>query len=266
MGYAESVFDSPYAWILAVALLLGITLRHLILLLADRTAPARTRERRLTLLFVFAAASVAGAAASLLVFGPQPLLGAEALVFLGVAAALATLAFVFLRAVGIPLLFLLSAFGVLGIYLAEPWQPVGGGLELARVTVLSAAGGDMRLELRPYPGEPTGENLVRLPGEGLGASVELVRYHPYWFLLGRELGARVVAFTGYDAPAGGAVVEDLVLPDGCADPVCRFIRGRMPAIPGIDIETARTSSVPAAPLASYRLIVEPPGGVRLEAE
>lgn len=266
MGYAESVFDSPYAWILAVAIALGITLRHLILLLADRKAPARTRDRRLTLLFVCAAVTVALATASLLVFGPQPLAGAEALIFFGVMAALATLALVFLRAVGIPLLFLLSAFGVLGIYLAEPWQPVGAGLELARVTVLSAAGGDMRLELRPYPGEPTGENVVRLPGDGLGATVEIVRYHPYWFLLGRELGARVVAFTGYDTPAGGAVMEDLLLPDGCADPVCRFIRGRMPAIPGIDIETVRTSSVPAAPLARYRLIAEPPGRVILEAE
>jgi hypothetical protein len=265
MGYADRVIESPYAWLLIVAIALGIALRNLVLLLADRRAPTRMRDRRLTLLFVATALVVALATATLVIYGPGPLVAAEALLFLGIVAGLLTLAFVFLRLVGIPLLFLLSAFGVLGIYLAQPWQPVADRLELAELTVLSADDEQMRLELRPYPGEPTGENLVRLPGRRLGVTVELVRYHPYWFVLGRELGARLVSVESYDA-VGEGELEDLALPQLCSDPVCRFVNARMSAVPGITVETVRTSSVPTAPLLRYRVVVEPPARIRLAVD
>ncbi|MFO7780689.1 MAG: hypothetical protein R6W94_03605, partial [Spirochaetia bacterium] len=108
MTYVDRVLASPYAWILAVAVMLALVLRNLILLLLRRDAPQRTRDRRLTLLFVFAAVALALVTTTLIVYTHEVLLTAEALVFLGVATGLLLLAVVFLRAVGIPLLFLLS--------------------------------------------------------------------------------------------------------------------------------------------------------------
>lgn len=262
MTYVDRVLASPYAWILAVAVMLALVLRNLILLLLRRDAPQRTRDRRLTLLFVSAAVALALATTSLIVHTHEVLLSAEALVFLGVATGLLLLAAVFLRAVGIPLLFLLSACGVFAIYLAQPWQPVVGRAEVADITVLSASGNAMSLEVGTTHGDPTGETMIRLPGEALGVTVELVDYHPYWFLLGRELGARAVTLTGYRDGA----VEQIALPDPCADELCRFVHRRMASIPGIEV--ARVSSVPVSvePLSSLTLIVEPPGTVALRED
>lgn len=281
MGYADRVLASPYAWLLTLAVLLALVLATLLRLLLHRNAPRRARDRRLTLVFIFAAAAVALAAATLIVYEPSTLFAAEALVFLGVAAGVLTFALYFLRAVGIPLLFLLSAFGVFSIYLAEPWQPVAGERELLGVTVLAAGESAMSIEVRPLPGEPTGAEVLRLPGATLSAQVELVRYHPYWFVLGRRLGARAVALRGRpaettaagasDAGAGGdgdgvAPTEDVEFPAPCTDGLCRFVRARLPSIPGIDVERVETQTVPAAPLARYRLMVAEPGTVRLEPE
>ena len=157
MTYVDRVLASPYAWILAVAVMLALVLRNIILLLVHRNAPQRTRDRRLTLLFVFAAVALALSTTTLIVHTHEVLISGEALVFLGVATGLLTLAVVFLRAVGIPLLFLLSACGVFAIYLAEPWQPVVERAELGEVTVLSASGGAMSLELDTPDGHRAGD-------------------------------------------------------------------------------------------------------------
>ncbi len=262
MNYVDRVLASPYAWILAVAVMLALVLRNLILLLLRRDAPQRTRDRRLTLLFVFAAVALALVTTTLIVHTHRVLLSAEALVFFGVATGLLLLAVVFLRAVGIPLLFLLSACGVFAIYLAEPWQPVVGRAELADITVLSASGGTMSLEMGTHDADRTDEPIIRLPGEALGVTVELVDYHPYWFLLGRELGARAVTLTGYRDGA----VEDMALSDPCADELCRFVHRRMAAIPGIEVE--RVSSVPVSvePLSGLTIVVEAPGTVALRQD
>lgn len=259
MSYIDRVLASPYAWLLAVAVMLALVLRNLILLLLRRDAPQRTRDRRLTLLFVFAAVTLALATTTLIVHTHQVLISGEALVFFGVATGLLLLAVVFLRAVGIPLLFLLSACGVFAIYLAEPWQVVSERAELAEVTVLSASGEAMSLEVGTHPGDPADETIIRLPGEALGVTVELVDYHPYWFLLGRELGARAVALTGYRDGA----VEDVALPDPCADVLCRFVHRQMASIPGIDVVRVSSVPVPVEPLSSFTVIVEPPGTVAI---
>jgi hypothetical protein len=287
MGYADRVLDTPYAWLLLAALLLAFVLRNLVLLLFRRDAPQRSRDRRLTLLFVFTAAAVALLTTALVLLGAAAFLDPQALAFFGVATALLSLALVFVRAVGIPLLFIVSAFVVLSVYVTQPWQPVAARTELTTVTVLSAAGDAMTLELRPFPGEPTGEEVLRLPGRALGVSVELVRYHPYWFLLGRRLGARVSRLEGYaGAPAGtqaagagaggaaagteaaaaspaGEPLEDVVFPTGCTDALCRFIHARLASLPGIDVETRTTSSVPAQTLSRYTVVVEEDGSVTL---
>ena len=265
MGYADRVLASPYAWLLTLAVLLAVVLTTLLRLLLHRDAPRRARDRRLTLVFVVAAAAVALAAATLIVYEPSTLFAAEALVFFGVAAGVLTFALYFLRAVGIPLLFLLSAFGVFSIYLAEPWQPVAGERELLGVTVLATGGATMSIEVRPLPGEPTGSEVLRLPGAALSAQVELVRYHPYWFLLGRRLGARVVALRGRPAD-GAAPSEDVEFPDPCTDGLCRFVLARLPAIPGIAVERVETDAVAAAPLSRYRLLAAESGSVRFESE
>ncbi|NBF39015.1 MAG: hypothetical protein GVY14_01235 [Spirochaetes bacterium] len=268
MTYVDRVLASPYAWILAVAVMLALVLRNLILLLLRRTAPQRTRDRRLTLLFVFAAVALALVTTTLIVYTHEVLLSAEALVFLGVATGLLLLALVFLRAVGIPLLFLLSVCGVFAIYLAEPWQPVVERAELAEVTVLAASGSSMSLEIGTYdgdrgdprgPGDPGDDPIMRLPGDALGVTVELVDYHPYWFLLGRELGARPVKLTGYRDGA----VEEITLADPCADGLCRFVQRRMAAIPGIEVQQVSSVPVPVEPLSSFTVVVEAPGRVAL---
>ena len=277
MGYADSVLASPYAWLLAVAMLFALALRTALALLLRRDAPQRTRDRRLTLLFVWTAAGLALATATLIVHGHEVLLAGAALLFLGVVLGLLTLAFYFLRAVGIPLLFLASAFGLFSIYLAQPWEPVGERVGLAEITVLSAAGSSMSLEIRPYGAEPTGEEVIRLPGESIAVTVELVSYHPYWFFLGRRLGARMVSLSSYaggadddDADGGGArgggaraPVEDVEMPDPCSDAVCRFVRGHLESIPGIAVERVSVSPVRVEPLSRYRVVVTPPGSLSL---
>ena len=274
MTYVDRVLASPYAWILAVSVMLALVLRNLILLLLQRNAPQRTRDRRLTLLFVFAAVALALVTTTLIVYTHEVLLSAEALVFLGIATGLLLLAVIFLRAVGIPLLFLLSACGVFAIYLAEPWQPVVERAELAEVTVLSASGSSMSLEIGTYdgdaggprgrggPGDPGDEPIMRLPGDALGVTVELVDYHPYWFLLGRELGARLVKLTGYRDGA----VEEITLADPCADGLCRFVHRRMAAIPGIEVQQVSSVPVPVEPLSSFTVVVEAPGRVALRQD
>ncbi|MFO7782720.1 MAG: hypothetical protein R6W94_13965, partial [Spirochaetia bacterium] len=225
----------------------------------------------LTLLFVFAAVALALVTTTLIVHTHEVLLSAEALVFLGVATGLLLLAVVFLRAVGIPLLFLLSACGVFAIYLAEPWQPVVERAELAEVTVLAASGSSMSLEIGTHdrdpgalrgPGDPGEEPIIRLSGEALGVTVELVDYHPYWFLLGRELGARPVKLTGYRDGA----VEEIILADPCADELCRFVHRQMAAIPGIEVERVSSVPVPVEPLSRLIVVVEAPGTVALRED
>ena len=271
MTYVDRVLASPYAWILAVSVMLALVLRNLILLLLQRNAPQRTRDRRLTMLFVFAAVALALVTTTLIVYTHEVLLSAEALVFLGIATGLLLLAVIFLRAVGIPLLFLLSACGVFAIYLAEPWQPVDERAELVGVTVLSASGSSMSLEIGTYdgdpgdprgPGDPGDEPIMRLPGDALGVTVELVDYHPYWFLLGRELGARPVRLTGYRDGA----VEEITLADPCADALCRFVHRRMAAIPGIEVQQVSSVPVPVEPLSSFAVVVEAPGRVALRQD
>lgn len=256
MGYTERVLDSPYGWLLVGAVLVALVLRNLLLLLLRRYKSERVRDRRLTLLFVYAAAAIAVLTAALVVFGIPSLMGTEQLVFFGVATGLLVLAFVFVRAVGIPLLFLISAFVVLGVYLTRPWHPVVGATELVTITALSTSGDALTLELKPYPAEPTGEEVVRLPGSSLRAEVELVHYHPYWFLLGRRLGARIVRLQSED--------EDVVLPDGCGDEVCRYIRRHLPSVPGLSMETTSTISVPIRTLSRYAVLVTPEAQVALE--
>ncbi|MFO8064741.1 MAG: hypothetical protein R6V29_08945 [Spirochaetia bacterium] len=265
MGYTDGLLASPYASLFLVAVPVALLLRTGLLLIVRRNAPQRTRDRRLTLVFIFAAFAVGALAVMVIAHGIGFLVASEALVFFTITVVVLSAGFVFVRVVGIPLLFIASVFLVMGAYMTRPWQPVAGAeaRELAVVTVLSSAEETMRLEVSPYPGEPTGEDIVRLPGNRFAVTVEMVSYHPYWFFLGRSLGARVENVTSVDENGGGEA-ETRALPDPCEDGLCRLIRSSMDTVPGIDVRREETAAVEAETLVEYAVLMSEAGEVEIK--
>lgn len=270
MSYAELAGSSPYAWLLAAALAAALMLRWILLAVFARESPTRVRDRRITAALLAATVTVALLAATLVAHGPTALVSREALVFFAVVVAVGTTAMVFLRSVGVPLLFILSGLGVLSVYLAHPWTPVVDRYEPASITVLNTAGESVRLELRPRGGDggsgydPNEVAMLSISGEALGTEVEIVRYHPYWFFLGRSVGARLVAIEGYGSPGDEEPTDQVSVAEPCGDAVCRIVRRHMREVPGIDVERVRSTSVPVEPLSRRTVVINSSGTVELE--
>lgn len=149
--------------------------------------------------------------------------------------------------------------------MTRPWQPaeVTETNELATVTVLSSANETMRLEVSPYPDEPTGEDILRLPGNRFAVTVEVVAYHPYWFFLDRSLGARVESIVSIGENGRGEA-ETRALPDPCNDRLCRLIRSSMDTFPGIDVRREETAAVEAETLVEYAVLITETGEVEIQ--
>jgi hypothetical protein len=170
---------------------------------------------------------------------------------------------------------------VLAIYINAPWQPVRSEEALARLRVIGLDEGEFSAEVftTTREGESAVEDgavsegrswMIDGSGTAIAPVIELVEYHPAYFLLGRRTAARLAQIVSFDrnGDAQGWTPQQRFDTEGRFTAVSKNVRSlaqrAVDALPGI----SRTV-VPGEPgtlrlLDTYVVTVDPEGSVAFE--
>lgn len=247
MTVGRVILTSPWTWVTATALFLGLAAAVVSWSVKRSPDPDRTAARKGVLAPLAAAAAVASATAGLFLAGFPAHADPHLAIYGGAVLLVGFFAFRFPAYIGLPVLFLASALVILGHLALAPWTPVGEGSVPMVIRVL-ALGEEIEVELISSPAAPELEELRGLqeipgsryfagvPGSSLEIDVELVTVHPAWFFLGRHLAARPMV--GADEEMSG--LSNLVVSG---------------SIPGIESGQVRIEISRPALLRRYALVV-----------
>ncbi|MFP4484628.1 MAG: hypothetical protein ACLFO1_07205 [Spirochaetaceae bacterium] len=290
MTYLEFLLSSPRFWTLLAGLFLGGAVSRIALVLLARDRRPEIQRRRVATLFV--ALAVAAGSFTTGIFVPEGygVFEMQVLLFGAYVAAGALLLFSLFRYLLAPVALLLAVSVVGAIYLNAPWQSVRTETPIVRVRVLGAEGGveddgaeDGERDLQTGAGTEVFSLEVLAPevegdawildgtGAGFAPEIEIVRYHPAYFLLGRATAARLTGFVSYrrgqDDPGTWQEVERYpVAPDVAAtsDRVVDPARRALTALPGITFDRVQPQPRAVRLLDHYRAVVAPGGDVDFE--
>jgi hypothetical protein len=236
MEYFEFLLRAPRFWTLVSALFAGGGISRLVLALSGRDRREERRRRRVTAFFLHFACAVAAYTAGIFLPPEYGILSRPVLLLGAGAVPAAVLFFSLFRYLFAPVALFVAVGIIGGIYLNATWTPVyeDRGVAIARVirldqerfsveVVLADAYAGPRSDIPAMPAspdrsDPTGPSdppvesadaaspapplddptlLIDGRGNGLAPKLEVLRYHPAYFLLGRRTAVLFVGFAGY---------------------------------------------------------------------
>lgn len=209
MTYLEFLLSSARFWTLLAALFLGAGLSRLLVIAVFWKAKSEGHRRRIAAFLVFLSAAIACFTLGIFMPPSFEIFSARVLTFGAVAGGVSLLIVALFRYLGAPIALVLAIGVVLAIYINAPWQPVRSEEALARLRVIGLDQGEFSAEVftTTREGESGIEDASVSEGlswiiDGSGAAiapvVELVEYHPAYFLLGRRTAARLAQIVSFD--------------------------------------------------------------------
>jgi len=270
MDYLDVLLRSPRFWTFSAALFAGGGLSRLVMLVFAGDRREHLQRRRLTVFMLLLAFAIVAYTLGIFLPPAYGILAARVLLFGAGALGASLLFFSLFRYFFAPLVVMVIVGTVAGIYVNVPWMPVYSETELATARVIGLEGERFSIEVTLAASKDGRTWLVDGTGNSLAASVEIVRYHPAYFFLGRRTAARLVGLEAYREEA----VEDEARWMSAASYRVeeRFQRVtprlRQPArlllewLPGITIESRESSPRTLQVLEEYRAAVLPDGSFR----
>ncbi len=270
MRIGEFLFSSAWLWTCLASLFLAMGAAALTRLPSRSRYPERARRRKGVWAPLAAAAAVVALTVGLFAHGVPGFFSPELGVFAGIAFIVFFVAWRFRRAVGIPVLILLSTAIAFAYLVFAPWMPVRPGEVVATVRVLGvdpAIHVEIIIADEPVPEERgrsvgvAGESrFVSIEEPSLSVAYEELRFSGHWFFAGRGRGLRPVGIVGaIDSAFLGAAGagRQTVAASSPIDAVHELIRGDQ--IPGVTRRVVTTTAVVPRLLRRYAVVTAPHG-------
>jgi hypothetical protein len=186
-----------------------------------------------------------------------------------IVAGLAFLGLRFKKAAGIPMFVLITAIVVLAFSFLQAWAAFTGEAEIAQVTVLSATGDSLYLELDlPGDGSPT---ILTLEGQYFAPVVETVIFEDWYVFLGRRSLYRFIGLSGFVRERDEAgyrfrqTADDYYFPEpsGITGSLYRWFEAKEQRLPGVKTVQVEVDLKRARTLHEYSIRVQSDGGVQI---
>lgn len=269
MDAYQSLIGNPYLWAFAAALAAGASLARLTTLPSRRTNPSRARTVKWVLFCLYLSVAVAAVVAGVFLSDLAQRLDRALVYFALIVAGLAFLGLRFKKAAGIPMFVLLTAVVVLAVSFLQAWAAFTGETEIAQVTVLSASGGSLYLELEQPDGRPP--TIVTLEGQYFAPIVETVIFEDWYVFLGRRSLYRFIGLSGFVRENDETgyrfrqTMGDYYFPEpsGITGSLYRWFEANEQRIPGVKSVQVEVDLKRARTLHEYSIRVQSDGGVQI---
>ena len=251
----------PLPWVIVGGVFVGAALSRATTRTANRRDPERARARKWILACVFLSVGVIMGLIAVFIPGSAKILDIRLLWSAGIAAAVAFAALRFKKAVGLPVIAMLTAaIIVFGLFL-QSLRAFTGETEIAAIRVIEAGAGSMRLELVPR-GEPT--VLLTMGGEYLAPIVKVVIFDDFFVFLGARTWYRFEGMTSFDRNLRQQDTDyRLPRPLGISERLWAFFEANEAIIPGVKTAQIEIVMKKAKEFADYSIRVQNDGGVQI---
>ena len=272
MGWVEPFLRSPYPFVGLAAVCLGAAIRYFLPLPRRRQSTLRSRRRAVAAGLFLLSFFLVFLTLALLVPGPERFFDLALVWFAAALVAITMVGLLFPVLVGLPLLLLYSVVLVVIAGYMHSWTAASAPVDVARFSVVAADAGTLAVEVS---GVDTGQweplfMVFDLPGDALGAEVEVLDAHDAWILLGVSRSLRLTGIRGYrystedgafiptDSRAVGVSLEPV---DARVESFLRDVR-----LPGAQIHTLTGTPRRVGLLTRYTARYSPPGELVLAVD
>ncbi len=268
----STILFSPVPWTVLAGLLIGAAAGRATTRTRHRRDPERARTRKWVLFCIALSLGILFAAAALFAAGARGTSDWRLGLVAAVALAVGFAAFRFKRSVGIPVLALVVACVALLLLFLQSIRAFTGETTIARVRVISAESGTMRLEVIPGDGQPV---LLTMEGEYFAPVVKVVIFDDLLVFLGAKTWYRFEGMTSFKVVKDdtgyrfrqGSTDFSFRHPPGISEDLWHLFEANESRIPGV--KTAQVEmelkkpDAQAREFASYDIIVRNNGGVEV---
>ncbi len=268
----SAIVSSPVPWTVLAGLFVGAAASRATTRTRHRPNPERARTRKWVLFCIHLSLGILLAVAAIFVAGPRGIADPRLALIAGAAVVVGFGVSRFKKAVGVPVLVLAVACVVLLALFLQSIHAFTGETAIARVRVISAEGGSMRLELIPRDGEPV---LLTMDGDYFAPIVKVVIFNDLLVFLGAKTWYRFEGMTSFkmEKDDGGYRLRQgstdfyFRRPWGISEDLWRFFEANEKRIPGVkttqvEMDLKRVEA-PAREFGSYVIIVRNNGGVEI---
>jgi hypothetical protein len=282
MGFSIPLASSPFPWVLLAGLFTGAALSRALRPVrpfgmrrressaAPGSGPRDDHRRTAKWMFftLYLSLALVMALGALFVPGPAKILDIRLLYFYGGSTVLFFLVFRFRRVLGPIAVVLLIALTITVLLFAQAMTAFTGETEIGRVRVLSAKGGQMKLEIQPEKGSPF---IIPMDGTYFAPIVRVVIFDDYFVFLGAKSWYRFEGMTSFtmEKQQSGTVLRqqdtDFYFPvqSGVPEALWSFYERHERWIPGIRSVQTEMDLKRARELSVYSLRVQNDGGLQI---
>jgi hypothetical protein len=268
----STILTSPVPWIALAAVFVGLATSRATVRTRQRRNPERARTVKWVFFCISLSLGIVLAVVAVFVSGPEAIADPRLGVMAGIVALLSFCATRFKKALGIPIVALVIACGVLvGLFL-QSVRAFTGETTIAAVRVISAGGGTMRLELIPRDSEPV---LLTMEGDYFAPIVKVVIFNDFLVFLGAKTWYRFEGMTSFKLVKDdsgyrfrqGSTDFYFHRPAGISEDLWRLFEANEKRIPGVktvqvemDLKKPETA---AQEFSTYNIVVRNNGGVEI---
>jgi hypothetical protein len=256
-----TLLQSPLPWAIVTGLFTGAALSQATRLTRRRANPERAATRKWILACVYLSLAVIIGLLAVFVPGPARILDTRLAWAGGIAAAAAFCALRFKRALGIPVVVLLIALGVVFALFLQSINAFTGETEIATVRTISVDSASMRLELVPRGAEPV---LLTMKGTSFSPVVKVVIFSDLLVFLGARTWYRFDGMTSFDQNLRQQDTDfRFARPSGISEQVWKVFEEYDNRIPGVKTAQIELVVKRAREFATYGIMVQNDGGVEI---
>ncbi len=271
----SELMRNPFFWVLLASVFTAAAAARLTILPVRSRHPERDRRRRWTWVSLFLSAAILSLLGAAIFPDPAEVLDRRLIYFFLGLFFVSFLGFRFRKAIGLPILLLLSILFLSVLLLLQSFTAFTGETGIGTVGVLSVSGGVMDLEVSlPEPSPDEDRFFVSLQGQYFAPVVELVMFDDILVFLGGRTLYRMVGISGFEAVREGAQVSYRQSDQGFRFPDPPGISARLyqlferygDRIPGVRSVQVDLDLKLARSLRTYSLRLQSDGGVQVVEE
>jgi hypothetical protein len=280
MASSVPFLGSPFLWVLLAGLFSGAALSRALRPVQSRRhfrggevgqplAPDDPRRTAKWMFFtLYLSLAVVMGLGAVFVPGPARFLDMRLLYLYGGSTLFFFLVFRFRRVMAPVAVVLLVALVVTVLLFVQALSAFTGETEIAQVRVLSAGGGQMKLDILPERGEPV---IVLMDGSYFAPVVKVVVFSDYFVFLGAKSWYRFEGVTSFEMvkeQSGTAIRQQdtdyyFPAPSGIPEALWRFYERHERSIPGVRSVQIEMDLKRARELSVYSLRIQNDGGLQI---
>jgi len=258
---STTFLSSPVIWVALAGIFLGAAISRATTRTRNRKRPERAHTVKWVLFCLWLSVAVVLGLLAVFVPGSERILDPRLAWVAGVAMVVSFGVLRFKKALGIAVVVLLVAVGVVGWAFLQSIHAFTGETEIASVRVIDVGSSDMRLEVVPRGAMPV---LLTMKGTYFAPIVKVVIFDDLLVFLGAKTWYRFEGITSFDQNMRQQSTDyRMPVPVGISDAVWTFFERNEAHVPGVKTTQIEMTLKRAQAFESFRVMVENDGGVEI---